>query len=215
MEKFIQFGFDQCKFSVSNLCYDIQLIDTFINKVQNESTASLSKEKYILYVGRIEEIKGIRTLMEAMKGTNMLLKIVGNGNAQDDMKALMESEGIKNVQFLGFKNKVEVFDLTNNSLFGVCPSEWYENLPFSVSETFLFSKPVVGANIGGIPELIIDNKTGLLFETGNIIQLREKLLTLWNDDQLINTLGKNAREHAYNLYNYETHWLKLNKLITR
>lgn len=213
MNKFIQFGFNPAKFAVTNLCYDIPLIDNFIEVSKQDPLPKDLIDKYILYVGRIEEIKGIKTLMKAMKGTAMQLKIVGSGNSQEDMKHLQELDQINNVQFLGFKNKSEVFKLTHNALFGVCPSEWYENLPFSISETFLFSKPVVGANIGGIPELIIDNKTGLLFEPGDVNILREKLLKLWNNKQLVDELGKNAREHAYNLYNYDTHWVKLNKLI--
>jgi len=141
------------------------------------------------------------------------LKIVGSGNAQDDFKVMVEVEGIKNVQFLGFRHKAEVFDLTYHSLLGVCPSEWYENFPFSVSETFLFSKPVIGSNIGGIPELVLDGKTGLLFEPGNIPELKTKLLQLWNDESLTEWMGKNAREHAYNLYNYENHWAKIESLL--
>jgi glycosyltransferase involved in cell wall biosynthesis len=145
----------------------------------------------------------------------MVLKIAGSGNAESDLKALAESEGIKNVQFLGFKNKNEVFDLTYNSLFGVCPSEWYENLPFSIAETFLFSKPVVGSDIGGIPELVRDGKTGLLFEPRNVQQLKHKLLQLWNNEQLVTVLGKNAREHANILYNFNTHWNKLNIIFEK
>ena len=142
------------------------------------------------------------------------MKIVGSGNAQDDLKAQKETEGIDNVQFLGFKNKNEVFELINNSSFGVCPSEWYENFPFSIAETFLFSKPVIGSNIGGIPELVIDGKTGFLFEPGNITELKNKLLQLWNNELMAEKMGKHARQHAYKLYNFETHWNKLSSLIS-
>ena len=90
-----------------------------------------------------------------------------------------------------------------------------KNLPFSISEAFLFSKPVVGSNIGGIPELVIDGETGLLFEPGNIPEMQSKLLQLWNDEGLAGLMGKNARVHAYNLYNFETHWTKINTLLTQ
>jgi glycosyltransferase involved in cell wall biosynthesis len=215
LKKFRQFGFKDSKLFESNLCYDIALIDNFKDKNQTATNLVGTKEKYILYVGRLEEIKGVKTLLESVKGTEINLKIVGSGNAQDDLKAQKETEGIDNVQFLGFKNKNEVFELINNSLFGVCPSEWYENFPFSIAETFLFSKPVIGSNIGGIPELVIDGKTGLLFEPGNILELKNKLLQLWNDEIIAETMGKNARVHAYNLYNFETHWNKINSLITQ
>jgi glycosyltransferase involved in cell wall biosynthesis len=215
LQKFVQFGFDKSKLLESNLCYDISIIDNIVKQYQSYSCENCTKEKYILYLGRLEEIKGVKTLIYAVKDTEILLKIVGSGNAQDDLKALVESEGIKNVQFLGFKNKSEVFELTYNSLFGVCPSVWYENFPFSVAETFLFSKPVIGSNIGGIPELVLDRKTGLLFEPGDTADLKEKILQLWNNEQLVVELGKNAREHAYQLYNFDTHWNKLNAVIQK
>ena len=213
LQKFEQFGFNKLKLFESNLCYDIDIIENFIKNSELDFNEIELKEKYVLYVGRLEEIKGIRTLIKAIKNTQIVLKIVGSGNAQDDLKILTETEGINNVQFLGFKNKAEVFKLINNSLFGVCPSEWYENFPFSIAETFLFSKPVVGAKIGGIPELVVDNKTGLLFEPANVLQLQEKLLELWNNDDLVNVLGKNAKVHARGLYNFETHWNKINQFL--
>ena len=214
LKKFKEFGFKESKLFESNLCYDISLIDNFKNNYQNTITSASRQEKYILYVGRLEEIKGVKTLLEAVKGTDLLLKIVGSGNAQDDLKTQQETEGINNVQFLGFKNKNEVFELINNSLYGVCPSEWYENFPFSIAETFLFSKPVIGSNIGGIPELVINGETGFLFESGNIDQLKNKLLQLWNNELSVELMGENARIHAYNLYNFETHWSKINSLIS-
>lgn len=214
LQKFLQFGFKKSKLFESNLCYDIPFVDDFISNYQLDLNITTKKEKYILYVGRLEEIKGIKTLIAAIQGTEILLKIVGSGNATEELKNLVETEGINNVQFLGFKNKREVFELIFNSLYGVCPSEWYENFPFSVAETFLFSKPVIGSNIGGIPELVIDGNTGLLFEHGNIIELQEKLLLLWNNPISTQLMGENARKHAYDLYNFETHWTKINSLLT-
>ena len=206
-QKFLEFGFKKSNLFESNLCYDISLVDNFIkqSKTLNEEVA----QKYILYIGRLEMIKGIHTLIQAVKDTDIVLKVIGSGGAENELKKLVAVQNIKNVEFLGFKNRSEIFELINNSLFGVCPSEWYENFPYSIAELFLFSKPVVGANIGGIPELVKDNKTGLLFEPGNIGQLQEKLVELWNNKQLVCELGKYARIHAYDLYNFETHWNKL------
>lgn len=209
-QKFLQFGFPADKVVTSNLCYDIDLIDKYI-----DNHAPLNNEKYILYVGRLEEIKGIKTLIKAVQGTDIQLKIVGGGTATEEMKEFANGFNNPNVQFLGFKNKSEVFELTQNALFGVCPSEWYENFPFSVSETFLFSRAVVGAKIGGIPELVLDGKTGLLFEPGNVEALKEKLLQLWNNEALAFEMGKNAREHAYQLYNFDSHWKKLELTIQK
>jgi glycosyltransferase involved in cell wall biosynthesis len=212
LNKFLQFGFDKQKLKLTNLCYDISLTDTFITQ-HTKSPEAGNSEKYILYVGRLEYIKGVKTLMEAVQNTPIQLKIVGNGNAADALMEAAKNNSCTNIEFLGFKNKTEVFDLIMGAAFSVCPSEWYENYPFSISESFLFSKPVVGANIGGIPELVIDGNTGLLFDAGNSAALQEKLLQLWNDEQLTVKLGKQARLHAFDLYNFDTHWQKINSVI--
>lgn len=214
--KFIQAGFPQDKLFVSNLCYDISVVDNFIqeNKLKNVALSSSTKENnYILYVGRLEEVKGIRTLINAVEGTPITLKIVGSGDATAGFEELVRSKGISNIEFLGFQNKASVFELTQNAKFVVVPSEWYENFPFSVIESFLFSKPVVGARIGGIPELVIPEQTGLLFEAGNISELRQSLMRLWNDDEAIKQWGKNARAHVCQIVNFETHWQKLASII--
>lgn len=209
LNKFQQFGFDRKRLFLTGLCYDISLIDAFINQNKNDKAT----EKYILYVGRIEDIKGIKTLIEAVRDTPIHLKIAGRGNAEEELTKFVKDQQLSNIEFLGFKSKTEVFALTQSAAFGVCPSEWYENYPFSISETFLFSKPVVGSDIGGIPELVLDEKTGLLFEAGNKSALREKLLQLWNNDELTATLGRQARDHAFELFNYTAHWNKLDTII--
>ena len=71
----------------------------------------------------------------------------------------MKDEEISNVQFLGYRKKKELAEQIKKSIFVVVPSEWYENNPFSIIEAFAMGKTVVGANIGGIPELVIDGAT--------------------------------------------------------
>lgn len=210
--KFSSFGFNESRLHVSNLCYDIPLIDRFIREYQNSNAAGM-QENYILYVGRIENVKGIRTLINAVNGTGIKLKIVGAGGADEELRQFVKKEQMNNVEFLGFQNKQSVFELTLNSKFVVCPSEWYENFPFSIIESFLFSKPVVGSMIGGIPELVKHGETGYLFEHGNTEDLRQKLVQLWNNDNLIQEMGVKAREHVYRIVNFETHWKKLHSII--
>lgn len=213
LEKFKRFGFNPKKLFLSNLCYDIPKVDRFIDN-HKDYVSLTGEEKFILYVGRLEDIKGIKALIMAVKGTDIKLKIAGNGNAKEDIVKLTSTEDFSNVEVLGLLNKDEVFEYTLKSAFAVCPSEWYENFPFSISETFLFSRPVIGSNIGGIPELVLDGKTGLLFEPGNVPDLRDKLMQLWSNESLATEMGNNAREHAYQLYNFDTHWTKINPLIS-
>jgi glycosyltransferase involved in cell wall biosynthesis len=212
LRKFGEFGFDQSRMYLSNLCYDTSVIDRYLEE-HRDPEGSPSQEDYILYVGRIERNKGIHTLIDAIEGTGIPLKIAGTGSALEELKSRVAQKGIENVTFLGFQNKDAVFDLTRRSRFIVCPSEWYENYPYAIIETLLFSKPVIGARVGGIPELVLDGKTGLLHEMGNAADLREKLMTLWNDRPLTEKMGLQAREHAYGRVNFETHWNFLENII--
>jgi glycosyltransferase involved in cell wall biosynthesis len=212
LKKFGEFGFDQSRMHLSNLCYDTTIIDRYL-EAHRDPEGMPPKEDYILYVGRIERNKGIHTLIDAIEGTGIPLKIAGTGSALEELKARVAQKGLNHVEFLGFQNKDAVFDLTRRSRFIVCPSEWYENYPYAIIETLLFSKPVIGSRIGGIPELVLDGKTGLLHEMGNAADLREKLLTLWNNPPLARKMGIQAREHAYARVNFETHWNFLENII--
>ena len=99
--------------------------------------------------------------------------------------------------------KEEVFRFVQHALFVVVPSEWYENLPYSLVEALLLAKPVLGADIGGIPELVIDEVTGKLFQPANATDLRLKIEWMMSDKDKLNQMGKNAREHALNMVNYD------------
>ena len=213
--KFLQFGFPAQKLHVTNLCYDLSLIDRFLerNKTESKPLLHTNNEQYILYVGRIEEIKGIFTLVKAVEQLDLTLVIAGGGAAQEKLEKMIASENITNVKFIGFQNKESIFQLTKNARFTVCPSEWYENYPFSVIESFLLGTPVIGANIGGIPEMVINDKTGYLFEPGNITDLREKLLQLWNDEPNSIMLGRNAKEYISEIVNFDNHWNTMKSIL--
>ena len=213
-KKFIQYGFPASKMHLSNLCYDINVVDDFIRKYESdEGQTATGKDKFILYVGRIETIKGIETLLKAMEGTGVKLKIAGTGAYADQMKTFISEKGMDNVEILGFQDKPSVFRLTMLCSFVVCPSEWYENYPYSVIESLLFSKPVVGADIGGIPELVINGKTGLLHQPGDVQELRNRIMQLWQNEDLVQELGKQARIHAFSRVNFDKHWTFLENII--
>ena len=81
----------------------------------------------------------------------------------------------KNVEFLGRKRWDEFKDIVAQARFSVIPSEWYENNPLSVIESLCLGTPVLGARIGGIPELIEENVNGMTFESKNVDDLVEKI----------------------------------------
>ena len=113
------------------------------------------------------------------------------------------------MKFMGFKTGEELRSEIKKSMFVVLPSEWYENNPRSIIECFALGKPAVGARIGGIPELILDGKTGYTHEMGNADDLREKIFKLAADPGGILDMGKNARIFLETELSPEKHYARL------
>jgi glycosyltransferase involved in cell wall biosynthesis len=198
-KKFEAFGFDKRKLQQVYNLFDIHSVSG-----QYEAPPDTAHKPYIVYVGNILKVKGIFTLVKAMTGLNLDLQVIGSGEHFGELKELVGNGEIQNVKLLGKMPKEEVFRFVQHALFVVVPSEWYENLPYSLVEALLLAKPVLGADIGGIPELVIDEVTGKLFQPGNEEDLRLKIEWMMSDKDRLIRMGKDAREHALNLVNYDT-----------
>lgn len=164
---------------------------------------------YILYVGRLSKEKGVFTLLQAIRGIDIKLKIVGDGPIREVCEKFVSENNLTNVQFLGYKSNEELKHLYRNAAFLVIPSEWYENQPMTVIESFAYGKPVIGSDIGGIPEMIINGQTGFLFKAGDVVDLREKITYLIKNDSEIENMGRKARKKAEKEYSSEIHYNKL------
>jgi glycosyltransferase involved in cell wall biosynthesis len=88
--------------------------------------------------------------------------------------------GNQRIVFTGYLTGAALARVTQNARVVVLPSECYENAPMSVIEAMAYGKPVIGARIGGIPEMVIDGVTGFTFESGNETDLRDKLFHVLN-----------------------------------
>jgi len=130
------------------------------------------KENYYCYIGRLSPEKGIGTLIEAAKRLPYPLKIIGGGSLEETLRAAAAGSDI---ELLGYKHWPEIKEIVGKARFCVVPSEWYENNPLSVIESQCLGTPVLGSRIGGIPELIDEGKTGMLFESGNAKELKARI----------------------------------------
>ena len=128
---------------------------------------------YALYFGRFSEEKGIDTLIKACKELPDMQFIFAGTGPLEEMIA-----SVPNIRNVGFQKGENLEKLIREARFSIYPSEWYENCPFSVMESQMYGTPVLGANIGGIPELIQVGKTGELFESGNKEELKNKILKM-------------------------------------
>lgn len=148
---------------------------------------------YFVFIGRLSYEKGIATLVDAAEAAGVKLVIVGDGPLRDSLGAKAETSAA-NIEFAGFQSGDNLFRLVRESRALVIPSEWYENAPISVLEAYACGKPVVGARIGGIPELIAEDETGWLFDSGSVEGLSTVLRRLADmPDTTVAAAGRAAR----------------------
>ena len=130
------------------------------------------KDDYYCYVGRISAEKGVDTLLQAAGGLPYRLKIIGGGPLLD---AYRRQYPLQQVDFLGPMSPEALYPIVQKARFLVLPSIWYENNPVSVIEALCMGTPVLGARIGGIPELITEGENGYLFTPGDVADLQQKI----------------------------------------
>ena len=146
------------------------------------------KKGYILEFGHLSKDKGTLTLLDAAKRMgNIRFVFAGYGAAVEEIKK------VPNAEYVGFKTGAELKKLIGEALCTVCPSEMYENCPYSVMESIKLSTPVVGANIGGIPELIDEGSNGLLFTAGDSQELEQKLRYLAENHDIAESFSNNCK----------------------
>ena len=160
---------------------------------------SQKRGNYFLFFGRLSSEKGIKTLIEAFADLEGLqLKIVGTGPEEEALKQYIAQHGSRSeVEFVGYRNGDALKELIRDASFVVVPSEWYENNPMTIIEAYTAGIPVIGAKIGGIPEIIDEGQTGYLFEPGNVEQLRGAILQATQlSDADYTTMSNAARKFA-------------------
>ena len=164
-------------------------IHNFVNAKKYENK---QKKDYVLYFGRYSEEKGIATLLKVCRELDDISFIfAGSGPLESEVNK------VKNIQNMGFLRGDDLVKLISEARFSIYPSEWYENCPFSIMESIGYGTPVVGADIGGIPELVIDGSTGVLFNSGSSEDLREKIRMLWSQEKLLDKITENCKEKQF------------------
>jgi glycosyltransferase involved in cell wall biosynthesis len=181
-DKFVEWGWPETQFAY---------IPNYVDASRFEPDSEPGD--YFLYFGRLAPEKGIATLMEAASQAGVPLKVVGTGPQADELGQRNAALG-GHAEFLGYRSGNDLHALIRGARAVVLPSEWYENAPMSVLESFALGKPVVGARIGGIPEMVIDGQTGWTFGSRDTLELADTLKRIMQTpthDML--ALGRSAR----------------------
>lgn len=161
--------------------------------------------KYVLYFGRFSKEKGIMTLIEAAKSLPEIpFVFAGSGDLESEINKV---ENIKNV---GFQSGSVLNNYIADAAFSVYPSIWYENCPFAVIESILLGTPVIASEIGGIPELIENESTGILTEPNNAKMLAKVIKDTFDDKNKTTKMSENCRSaHFDTLREYTDKLIKI------
>lgn len=163
---------------------------------------------YGLYFGRITEEKGVETVIKAYeKLPDYNVKIMGDDSTEEGirLKKYIKENKVNNVEFLGFKDGLELEEVIKGARFTLIPSIWYDNLPNTALESFQYSKPVIASNIGSLPELVIDGVNGFLFEPGNVDALIQKIRKMDNDRDVM-SMGTESKKGLETRFAPQTHY---------
>ena len=174
-----------------------------------ERPAAAHDGGYAMFSGRMCPEKGAATLLEAARLTPEIpVRFYGGGPTLE----LHRSEASDNAEFLGQVDAEEIGEAYRHARFLVVPSRWFEGCPLVILEGMSFGLPVVASRIGGLPELVEDGVTGLLFEPGNSEELAEKMQVLWQNPGLCREMGDAGRQRAVERFNQRDYWIRLQEI---
>jgi glycosyltransferase involved in cell wall biosynthesis len=167
---------------------------------------------YFVYFGRLATEKGFATLLKASLKSKVQLVVVGDGDLTSEVEAaVVASQG--RITWLGRRSGRALFDVVAKARAILLPSEWYENAPMSILEAYALGKPAIGARIGGIPELIKEGETGLLFTSGNAEELSMAIEQIRDmPDSQVADMGCAARDFVVDRFTAELYRERMSAL---
>ena len=174
-----------------------------------------SNDGYFIYLGALSPEKGVDVLIRAMvlvPETKLL--VLGSGDDENRLKRLVVSLGCENIRFTGYLDGKTLKKTVRNAMCIVMPSICYDNSPLAIFEAMAYGKPVIASRVGGIPELVMDDKTGFLFETGNSTDLAEKIREMERRPDTAVEMGKRGRRKVETELDPASHYAALSKMYT-
>jgi glycosyltransferase involved in cell wall biosynthesis len=193
--------FAKSKFITSGLPEEKLIVKpNFVAAPSTEVTENNSSP-YLIYVGRLEDNKGIHLFMEISHQLDLPLKIVGEGPMEEQLR------GLPNIELLGKRPHEEVLQLIQHAKALLFPSLCYEGMPMTILEAFAHKTPVIASNLGAMQTIISHQKNGLLFEANSTEELLSFIQLLLKNEDISHEISETAFadfEHNYSRErNYE------------
>jgi glycosyltransferase involved in cell wall biosynthesis len=163
LEKLVQWGWARDRFTY---------IPNFVDIERFRPDQAIGDR--FVYCGRLQQLKGVVTLVRAAAFARQPLTLVGSGPEEGRLRQLSDELGA-DVRFLGHQTKDALAEIIQSARAIVVPSECNENAPLALLEGYAAGRPVVGARMAGIPELVREGETGTLFTSGKVEELAASL----------------------------------------
>lgn len=181
--------------------------DAILDRAANSGADATDRENpYLLFFGRLSVEKGVDTLLRAFNAAlpslpqNMRLVVVGDGPDAADFKTLASSLGCASrIEFAGYQTGGALQSYVERASLAISSSRWRENMPYSIVEAFAAGTPVVGTDIGGIPELVEEGKTGFICEPGGVQSMADAIsrgMSTFLDRSAYSRLQFNCRSYV-------------------
>lgn len=200
-------GFARSKFVEAGLPEDKVLVKpNFVHP--DPGINGNSERNYVLFVGRISGGR-IRLMLAAWARLNKLripLVIIGGGPELPQLEKEASRRGLTEVRFLGQLPRDQTLAAMHRARFLVFPSEWYENFPLTIAESFACGVPVICSRLGAMQEIVEDGRTGLHFTTSDAADLASRVEWAWNHPEGMEVMGKEARREYEDKYTAEKNY---------
>lgn len=172
---------------------------------------------YALFVGRLLPGKRVSTVLAAWKRLRIPipLRVLGGGPDQTSLEAQAAKYGLSNVCFCGHVPREQTLAAINNARFLIFPSEWYENFPVSIVESFACSTPVIVSGMGAMEEIVTNGRIGLHFAPGDCEDLAQKVEWAWTHPEEVRAMGIEARREYESKYTAEKNYPMLMEIYSR
>jgi len=197
--KMIQFGLEPARIST---------VPNFIDARQY--AVADTPGEYALYLGRLERIKGLETLLAAaIRQPTLPLVIVGDGPLRGMLEQRLREPALGHVRLAGFLTGAALREAVRGSRCVVLPSEWYETFGLVLLEAFAAGRPVIASRIGGIPEVVREGDDGLLFPPGSVDDLAQALGWMQDHGADAAEMGRRGRRKVEEVFAPGLHYQRL------
>ena len=181
--------------------------DAILKRAANAGADATDRDNpYLLFFGRLSAEKGVDTLLRAFDAAlpnlpqNMRLVVVGDGPDADEFKSLASSlDCASRIEFTGYQTGEALQSYVEGASLAISSSRWRENMPYSIVEAFAAGTPVVGTDIGGIPELVLDGETGFICKPENFESMSDAIsrgVRAFSDRPAYAALQRNCRSYV-------------------